>query len=190
MRSLIPIPAGLDGFPTLLRKAGYYTTNNVKTDYNSGAESRITENAWDECSEQADWRGRKEGQPFFAVMNLMESHQSRSMVWPYEQFQKEVQSYLSGSEIHDPSLVPLPPYYPDTALVRKTLARYYDCVTRMDQRVGEILGRLKADGLYDETIIFFYSDHGSGMPRHKRALLDSGMRVPLLIRLPEKYQRQ
>jgi len=188
MRSLIPIPAGLDGFPTLLRKSGYYTTNNVKTDYNSGAESRITETAWDECSEQADWRGRKEGQPFFAVMNLMESHQSRSMVWPYEQFQKEVQSYLSGSEIHDPSLVPLPPYYPDTALVRKTLARYYDCVTRMDQRVGEILGRLKADGLYDETIIFFYSDHGSGMPRHKRALLDSGMRVPLLIRLPEKYQ--
>ncbi len=118
----------------------------------------------------------------------MESHQSRSMVWPYEQFQKEVQSHLSASEIHNPNLAPLPPYYPDTPLVRKTVARYYDCVTRMDQRVGEILADLKADGLYDETIIFFYSDHGSGMPRHKRALLDSGMRVPLLIRIPEKYQ--
>ena len=188
MRSLIPIPAALNGFPSLLRKVGYYTTNNVKTDYNSGGEDRITDSAWDECSEQADWRGRRKGQPFFSVINLMESHQSRSMVWPYEQFQKEVQTHLSDSEIHDPALVPLPPYYPDTPLVRKTLARYYDCVTRMDQRVGEILDQLKADGLYDQTIIFFYSDHGSGMPRHKRALLDSGMRVPLLIRLPEQYR--
>jgi N-sulfoglucosamine sulfohydrolase len=188
MRSLIPIPAALNGFPTLLREAGYYTTNNVKTDYNSGAETRITETAWDACSDTADWRGREKGQPFFTVINLMESHQSRSMVWPYPQFQQEVQSHLSASEIHDPKLVPLPPYYPDTPLVRKTVARYYDCVTRMDQRVGEILTNLKNDGLYEETIIFFYSDHGSGMPRHKRALLDSGMRVPLLIRLPEKYQ--
>ena len=188
MRSQIPIPTALSGFPTLLREVGYYTTNNVKTDYNSGAENRITEAAWDECSEQADWRGRGKKQPFFTVINLMESHQTRSMVWSYPQFQKEVQSHLSDSEIHDPNLVPLPPYYPDTPLVRKTVARYYDCVTRMDQRVGEILADLKADGLYDETIIFFYSDHGSGMPRHKRALLDSGMRVPLLIRLPEKYQ--
>lgn len=188
MRSQIPIPAALSGFPTLLREAGYYTSNNVKTDYNSGAESRIKELAWDECSERANWRGRKINQPFFSVINLMESHQSRSMVWPYEQFQKEVQSHLSASEIHNPNLAPLPPYYPDTPLVRKTVARYYDCVTRMDQRVGEILADLKADGLYDETIIFFYSDHGSGMPRHKRALLDSGMRVPLLIRIPEKYQ--
>ena len=188
MRSLIPIPPALNGFPTLLREVGYYTTNNVKTDYNSGGETRITESAWDECSDQADWRGRKEGQPFFSVINLMESHQSRSMVWPYEQFQKEVQVHLSDGDIHDPTLVPLPPYYPDTPLVRKTLARYYDCVTRMDQRVGEILDQLKTDGLYDQTIIFFYSDHGSGMPRHKRALLDSGMRVPLLIRLPEQYR--
>ncbi|MAI73263.1 MAG: sulfatase [Rhodopirellula sp.] len=188
MRSLMPIPAALNGFPTLLREVGYYTTNNVKTDYNSGAEDRIKEAAWDECSEQADWRGRRKGQPFFSVINLMESHQSRSMVWSYEQFQKEVQSHLSASKIHDPNLVPLPPYYPDTPLVRKTVARYYDCVTRMDQRVGEILADLKADGLYDETIIFFYSDHGSGMPRHKRALLDSGMHVPLLIRIPKKYQ--
>ena len=188
MRSLIPIPAALSGFPSLLRKVGYYTSNNVKTDYNSGAENRIKEAAWDECSEHADWRGRGKGQPFFSVINLMESHQSRSMVWPYQQFQEEVQSRLSATEIHDPNLAPVPPYYPDTPLVRKTVARYYDCVTRMDQRVGEILADLKADGLYEETIVFFYSDHGSGMPRHKRALLDSGMRVPLLIRIPAKYQ--
>ena len=188
MRSLMPIPDQLNGFPALLREIGYYTTNNVKTDYNSGGEANILADSWDACSDQADWRGRQSGQPFFAVMNLMESHQSRSMVWPYQQFQDEVQVHLSANQIHDPDLAPLPPYYPDTPLVKKTLARYYDCVTRMDQRVGEILERLKADGLYEDTIIFFYSDHGSGMPRHKRALLDSGMRVPLLIRLPEKYR--
>ena len=68
----MPIPAALNGFPTLLREVGYYTTNNVKTDYNSGAEDRIKEAAWDECSEQADWRGRRKGQPFFSVINLME----------------------------------------------------------------------------------------------------------------------
>lgn len=188
MRSLIPIPTALDGFPALLRQIGYYTTNNVKTDYNSGGESNILKASWDASSEQADWRGRQAGQPFFAVINLMESHQSRSMVWPYQQFQDEVQVHLSANQIHDPDFVPLPPYYPDTPLVRKTVARYYDCVTRMDQRVGEILAKLKADGLDDDTIVFFYSDHGSGMPRHKRALLDSGMRVPLLIRIPEKYR--
>ncbi len=99
MRSQIPIPTALSGFPTLLREVGYYTTNNVKTDYNSGAENRITEAAWDECSEQADWRGRGKNQPFFTVINLMESHQTRSMVWSYPQFQKEVQSHLSDSEI-------------------------------------------------------------------------------------------
>ena len=74
MRSLIPIPAALNGFPSLLRKVGYYTTNNVKTDYNSGGETRITDSAWDECSEQADWRGRRKGKPIISVVNLMESH--------------------------------------------------------------------------------------------------------------------
>ena len=84
--------------------------------------------------------------------------------------------------------MPLPPYYPDTPLVRRELARFYDCVTAMDLQVGAILKQLQEDGLVENTIVFFYSDHGSGMPRHKRALLDSGMHVPLLIRFPKKWQ--
>ena len=188
MRSLFPLPASMTGFPSLLREAGYYTTNNVKTDYNSAAEPSIIAASWNENSDTAQWRGRKPGQPFFSIFNLMTSHQSRTMVWPYSQFQDEVQSKLLADEIHDPASVPLPPYYPDTPLVRKTVARYYDCVAVMDKQVGEILNRLQADGLADDTIVFFYSDHGSGMPRHKRALFDSGMHVPLLIRFPEKYR--
>lgn len=188
MRSAFPIADEITGFPSYLRKAGYYTTNNVKTDYNTANYQKIIEASWDESSPTAHWRNRPDKQqPFFAVFNLMTSHQSRTMQWPYEKFQAEVQSRLTSAEIHDPARAPLPPYYPDTPIVRKTVARYYDCVTAMDKEVGEILKQLKDDGLEDDTIVFFYSDHGSGMPRHKRALLDSGMRVPLLIHAPKKY---
>jgi len=189
MRSAFPIPDFIKGFPSYLRKAGYYTTNNVKTDYNTADEPRIIKESWDESSPKAHWRNRpKKDQPFFSVFNLMTSHQSRTMVWPYEQFQKEVQSKLDEDEIHDPAKAPLPPYYPDTPVIRKTLARYYDCVTAMDKQVGAILAQLEEDGLADDTIVFFYSDHGSGMPRHKRCLYDSGMHVPLVIRFPEKWK--
>lgn len=188
MRSAFPIPGYMKGFPSLLRSAGYYTSNNVKTDYNSANWETIIAASWDESSATAHWRGRADDQPFFSVFNLMTSHQSRSMVWPHQQFISEVQSKLAADEIHHPEKAPVPPYYPDTPIIRKTLARFYDCVTVMDKEVGAILRQLEEDGLAEDTIVFFYSDHGSGMPRHKRALLDSGMKVPLLIRFPEKFK--
>ena len=188
MRSAFPLPASWKGFPSIMRQAGYYTTNNVKTDYNSGHADAIIEASWDENSDTADWRGRAPNQSFFSVFNHMVSHQSRSMVWPYAEFQRVVQSELLPQEIHDPAKAPVPPYYPDTPVIRKTIARFYDCVTVMDKQVGQIIDKLEEDGLLDNTIIFFYSDHGSGLPRHKRALLDSGMHVPLLIRFPDKYK--
>ena len=188
MRSAFAIPNSMEGFPTLLRKAGYYTSNNVKTDYNSGNWDKIIKASWNESSGDAHWRSKRSGQPFFSVFNLMTSHQSRTMVWPYDKFKSEVQSKLPKNHIHDPAKASLPPYYPDTPVIRKTVARYYDCVTLMDRQVGEILSQLEADGLADDTIVFFYSDHGSGMPRHKRALLDSGMKVALMIRFPDKYK--
>ncbi|MEM7235625.1 MAG: sulfatase-like hydrolase/transferase, partial [Planctomycetota bacterium] len=188
MRSAFPIPKEFSGFPGLLRKAGYYTSNNVKTDYNSGNFQEIIDNSWDESKNGAFWRQRSEGKPFFSVINIMTTHQSRTMVWPYERFVKEIQVQLKPEHINAPETVPLPAYYPDTPAVRRTVARFYDCVRVMDQQVGRILGLLKADGLEENTIVFFYSDHGSGMPRHKRAILDSGMRVPLLIRTPQRYR--
>lgn len=188
MRSAHPLPAGTRGFPEYLRDAGYYTTNNVKTDYNSADAPRLIKDCWDESSATAHWRNREQGKPFFAVFNDMTSHQSRTMVWPNEVFKKEIQSKLSPGEIHDPAKVQVPSYYPDNAVIRKSLARYHDCVSVMDQNVGRILKELKEDGLAEDTIVFFYSDHGSGMPRHKRVLTDSGMRVPLLVRVPKKWQ--
>jgi N-sulfoglucosamine sulfohydrolase len=189
MRSAFPIPDYMTGFPSHLRKHGYYTSNNVKTDYNTGNWQKIIQASWNESSPTAHWRNRKDkSQPFFSVFNLMTSHQSRTMVWPYSKFQDEVQSKLTAEQVHDPAKAPLPPYYPDTPTIRKTVARFYDCVSLMDKQVGDLLQQLAEDGLAENTIVFFYSDHGSGMPRHKRALLDSGMHVPLLIRFPEKYQ--
>lgn len=188
MRSAFPIPAKMTGFPSFMRQQGYYTSNNVKTDYNSANWDTIIKQSWNESSDTAHWRkNKKKGQPFFSIFNLMTSHQSRAMVWPYEKFKTEVQSHLSTDQIHDPAKAPVPPYYPDTPVVRKTLARFYDCVTAMDRQVASILQQLEDDGLSENTIVFFYSDHGSGLPRHKRALLDSGMHVPLMVRFPKKW---
>ena len=188
MRSAFPIPDSMKGFPSLLKKEGYYTSNNVKTDYNNANWQDIIKHSWDESSGLAHFNRRAGDGRFFSIFNLMTSHQSRSMVWPYEKFVADVQSKLSPGEIHDPKKAPLPPYYVDTPVVRKSVARFYDCVTAMDKEVGAILEQLEKDGQADNTIVFFYSDHGSGMPRHKRALLDSGMHVPLMIRFPDKWK--
>lgn len=188
LRSRFPLPASVRGWPSYLRKRGYYCTNNVKTDYNTSDEGRLIAESWDASSPTAHWRGRAAGQPFFAVFNDMTTHQSRSTAWPRDQFEKEVQSRLAPGEIHDPAEAPVPPYYPATETARRTVARHYDCITVMDKNVGRILAQLEEDGLADDTVVFFFSDHGAGLPRHKRLLHDSGLRVPLLVRFPPKYR--
>lgn len=188
LRSLFPIPERFEGYPAYLRRAGYYCTNNEKTDYNTANEQAIIAASWDACGGQAHWRKRPAGQPFFSVFNLMVSHQSRTSVWPWEQFEALASKALTPTERHAPERAPVPPYYPDTPLVRRTLARYYDCVTAMDKEVGRILEELAADGLAEDTIVFFYGDNGRGLPRGKRTLYDTGLHEPLLIRCPQKYQ--
>lgn len=188
LRSAFPLPAHIRGFPALLRQAGYTTLNNVKTDYNLRDEAAFITDCWSESSPQAHWRNRPPGQPFFAVVNLMTTHQSRTSVWPAHQFEAEIASHLTPDERHDPALAPLPPYYPDTTEARHAWARYHDCITLMDKQVGDLLQQLEEDGLADDTLVFFYGDHGMGMPRGKRCLWDTGLRVPLLIRIPEKFR--
>lgn len=188
LRSQFPVPAEVRGFSAWLREAGYYCSNHVKTDYNLRGERTFIADAWDQSSATAHWRGRQPGQPFFAVFNSMTTHQSRTSVWPHAEFEREIGAKLAADQRHDPAAANLPPYYPDTFEARRAWARYHDCITRMDQEVGERLRQLDEDGLAAETIVFFYGDHGMGMPRGKRLLHDSGLRVPLLIRFPKKWQ--
>lgn len=172
MRSAVRLPEYVKLYPQMLRDHGYYCSNNVKTDYNLQVNEK---KIWDDTSNKAHWRNRKKDQPFFAVFNFTISHESQIRTRPH-------------TAVHDPAKVKLPAYHPDTPEVRQDWAQYYDQVTKMDQQAGEILRQLEDDGLADNTIIFFYGDHGSGMPRHKRWLYESGLRVPVIVHIPDRIR--
>jgi uncharacterized sulfatase len=182
MRCTARLPEEVRCFPSYLRQAGYYCSNNAKEDYNF----KTPAGSWDESSRMAHWRKRAKGQPFFAVFNNLVTHESQIRT-PEEQFQKQT-AKLTPAERHDPAKVAVPPFHPDTPAVRRDWARYHDLITAMDKQTGELLDQLKADGLEDDTIVFFFSDHGVGLPRGKRWLYDTGMQVPFLVRFPAKWQ--
>ncbi len=162
-------PVGVVCFSEYLRAAGYYCTNNSKTDYQF--KPPIT--AWDESSDDAHWRNRPDpDMPFFAIFNFTDTHESKL----FEQ---------TSPQITDPADVTVPAYYPDAPMVRRDIARQYDNIHQMDEKVGEILNQLEADSLADTTIVFFYSDHGDGMIRAKRWVYDSGIQIPLIVRFPD-----
>lgn len=173
MRSLVRLPDRFHFFPQYLREAGYYTTNNNKEDYNLKA----TGKPWDDSSPRAHWKNHRPGQPFFAVFNDTITHES--------QIRNEIDA---ADRTHDPAKVHLPSYHPDTPEVRGNWAQYYDRITMMDKQVGKKLKELDDAGLADDTIVFFFSDHGSGMPRSKRSACNSGLNVPLLAYFPPKWQ--
>lgn len=171
MRSMVALPGFMKLYPQLLRERGYYCSNNSKTDYNVIESGEV----WDDSSKRAHWKNRREEQPFFAIFNSTKSHEGQIR-------------NLSRSLQHDPAQAPLPAYHPDTPESRRDWARYYDAVTAMDSEAGERLRELEAAGLVESTIIFFYGDHGSGMPRSKRWPYNSGLQVPLLVFVPEKFR--
>src|SRR5918994_2260109 len=154
-------PSYVKAFPEYLRAAGYYTSNRAKTDYQFGTPFTI----WDDLGNQAHWRNRADkSQPFFSVFNLEITHESR--IFPSSPAR-------AGKPLGtDAAKLQVPPYYPDTPLVREELARMYDNIADMDAQVGAILKQLEEDGLADNTIVFYWSDHGDGIPRGKRSLYD------------------
>lgn len=154
-----------------LRINGYYCTNNSKEDY----QFNKTPTAWDESSGQAHWRNRQEGQPFFHIFNQGVTHESR--IWAKAEDSLWVDENLD---------VPVPPYLPGTSTGLKDIRRMYSNIKEMDHQVGEILQQLEEDGELENTIVFWYSDHGGPLPRQKRLLYDSGLKVPMIIRFPGK----
>lgn len=187
-RSNYPIPDHIKGFPYYLQQQGYYTTNNSKTDYNVGDAKAFTKEAWDESSNKAGWWNREQGQPFFAVFNFMDSHQSRTMTWPYSRYKKNVLEQLAENERISDTAFPMPPLYHDSPAMRKQFARIYNSIKYTDRKIGALLDRLEKDHLKDDTIIFFYADHGEGIPRGKTNGINLGYRVPFIVWVPEKYK--
>lgn len=162
-------------YPEYLREAGYYCTNNSKTDYNTN--SVDPNKIWDESSDKAHYKNRPKGKPFFAVFNSAISHESCMFrIIPFDKLR------------HDPEKVFLPPYQPNTKAVRHDWAQYYDCIEDMDTWVGTLLKELEDNGLDDNTIVFYYGDNGGVLPRSKRFLYETGTQIPLVIRIPEDYK--
>ncbi len=172
MRSEVRLPDFMKLFPQFLREAGYYCANNSKEDYNLIK----TAGVWDESSTMAHWKNRKPNQPFFAVFNFTSTHESQIR-----------NAIAATNRIHDPAKVRVPAYHPDTPEARKDWAQYYDRITMMDRQVGQALDELAAVGRAEDTIIFYYGDHGSGMPRSKRWPYNSGLHVPLIVHFPAKW---
>ena len=187
-RSNYPIPEFIKGFPYYLKKQGYYTSNNFKTDYNIANEKDFIKEAWDESSNKANWNGRNENQPFFSVFNFAESHQSRTMSMSFDWYVKNVRNHLPESDRIADDAFEMPPFYNDTPEMRKQFARVYNSIKLTDNLIGDLLEKLEKDGLRENTIIFFYADHGEGMPRGKTNGINYGYRVPFIIKFPEKYK--
>jgi uncharacterized sulfatase len=171
MRSMVEMPPGVKMFPRYLREAGYYTSNNVKEDYNL----RKPEGVWDDSSRDAHWQNRNGLQPFFAVFNFTTTHESQIRKRPH-------------TPVHDPAKVRLPAYHPDAPEIRQDWAQYYDKITEMDAQAAGVLRQLAEDKLTEDTIVFYYGDHGPGIARSKRYPYDSGLRVGLIVHVPEKYR--
>ena len=178
-------PPEVKAYPELLRRAGYYTLTNGKLDYQFsfyGAGSGPF-TIWDYEGDDPDWNRRADGQPFFALINFSMTHESR--MFPQNVEKQRAQGWR---QITDPADVVVPPYYPDTPVIRRDIAQLYDNVHEMDRQVGEWLAKLKDDGLADDTIVIWTTDHGDGLPRGKREIYDSGIKVPLVVHWPERWR--
>ena len=156
-------------FTQILRENGYYCSNNAKRDYNF----ILRDEAWDESSNAASWEKRRNDQPFFSVFNFGITHESS--IWNRDKEPLVV----------DPNQLKVPPLFPDDSISRHSMAVNYSNLVEMDKQIGEIIKKLKDQGLYDNTYIFFYSDHGGPFPRHKRAIYETGTKVPLIVKFPQ-----
>jgi uncharacterized sulfatase len=180
-RSVKPaLPPEVKCFSEYLRQAGYYCTNNAKEDYNFPTPA----SAWDESSAKAHWRNRsKPEQPFFAVFNYTGTHEGSIRATPPAY--TKTTARLRENQRQDPRRITPPPFHPDTPVVRRQWANYYECITALDYWVADGLQQLEDDGLAENTIVFFWSDHGAGLTRCKRWVYDSGTHIPLIVRIPE-----
>lgn len=173
----VPMPQGLRMFPAYLRQVGYYTTNRQKKDYNA----EEGEGVWDASSRQATWRDRKDGQPFFHMQSFATTHES-SLHFPA----RDVRNTPTQT---DPSSVFVPSMFPDTEIFRYTIARYHDRIQEVDRQIGAVVAQLADEGLLEDTFVFYFGDHGGVLPGSKGYLYETGLHVPLVVRIPDNWRQ-
>jgi len=187
-RSGYAIPETIKGFPYYLRQAGYYTANNVKTDYNIFNAKQFIAEAWDDCSDKAGWWNRRPGQPFFAVYNSVASHQSRTMTNSWKEYEQKVLTKLDDSEKIKEGNLLMPEFYRNSPEMQHNISRVYNSISLMDKEFGQWLDRLERDGLKDSTIVFCFSDHGEGITRGKGSAVNLGYKVAFIAWFPPMYK--
>ena len=175
--AMATLPPGFTPWSGMLRSAGYYTANKAKTDYNFAHNMKAL---WDASSGRASWRNRAKGQPFFFMQSFAQSHEGQL------HFPRRVME--TQKTMHDPATVKLAPYHPDTPTFRYTHARYLDRQQVIDSQIGAVVKQLAADGLLEDTFIFYFGDHGGVLPRGKGYAYESGLHVPLVVRIPENFK--
>lgn len=171
MRATARFPKDFKTYPELMRAAGYFCTNNSKTDYNCDVDPKAI---WDIQGLMGHWRKRPAGQPFMAVFNYETTHES--------------QIFKVAPGRVTPDMITLPPYLPDTPGIRQDYASYYNLMEKMDGQLAQRLAELAADGLADDTIVFHYSDNGGVLPRSKRYCYDEGLRCEMVVYVPPKWR--
>lgn len=171
MRAVAQFPREFATYPEFMRKAGYWCTNSAKTDYNCSVDPAAI---WDGQGKEAHWRSRPDDRPFMAVFNYGVSHESQLI------------GVTEGAV--QPTQVRIPGYLPDTPGIRRDYASYYNLIEKMDGQIAARLAELDADGLADDTIVFYYSDNGGVLPRSKRYCYDEGHRCAMVVRVPDKWR--
>lgn len=188
----IKLPEGVRPLPEYFQEAGYWTcigsglpgfnsslaptTKDTvgKTDYNFD---------WDKkMYDSHDWTGRKEGQPFFMQVQLHGGKIRGASEAKYAATEKRMENEFDGPT--DPQSVQLPPYYPRDPLMLRDWSTYLDNVKITDRHVGRVVERLKNEGLLENTLIIFFTDHGISHARGKQFLYDEGTHIPLVLSGP------
>jgi arylsulfatase A-like enzyme len=174
----VNLPSGLKMWAWYLRDAGYYTSNNSKTDYNVVTAKETW--PWDESSNKASWRKRPEAAPFYHMQTFGTTHES-SLHFSAEAMATETLTTPKDK-------VAIAPYHPDTPTFRHTYARYHDKIRTVDQQIGAVVQQLEAEGLLEDTFVFYFGDHGGVLPRGKGYAYESGLHVPLVVRIPKNFE--
>lgn len=160
----------------LMKEAGYYVSNNAKTDFNFATEAQL----FNQSSRKADWRARKNEQPFFHIQTFYETHESR-LHFPKSDIKNK-------PTVHDPDKVNLFPVYPNTNTFKYTYARYLDNHLKVDTEISKVMAKLEADGELENTFIFFFGDHGGVLPASKGQIYERGLNIPLVVRIPKNFK--